>query len=109
MDPKKNDKVIDLDQIDKDDEQDFDDAVEDFEKAFNFRYEDPNSAEIVSYARTQASLRRGKTNSRKRARDKKIALKEQEKHEIEQALQKKEKQQGQQGHGQIEQDQGSRW
>lgn len=87
--PKKNDKVIDLDQIDKDDEQDFDDAVEDFEKAFNFRYEDPNSAEIVSYARTQASLRRGKTNSRKRARDKKIALKEQEKHEIEQALQKK--------------------
>ncbi|OBA16997.1 Krr1-domain-containing protein [Metschnikowia bicuspidata var. bicuspidata NRRL YB-4993] len=87
--PKKNDKVIDLDEIDKDDEQDFDDAVEDFEKAFNFRYEDPNSAEIVSYARTQASLRRGKTNSRKRARDKKIALKEQEKHEIEQALQKK--------------------
>ncbi|GEQ67166.1 hypothetical protein JCM33374_g829 [Metschnikowia sp. JCM 33374] len=87
--PKKNDKVIDLDEIDKDDEQDFDDAVEDFEKAFNFRYEDPNSAEIVSYARTQASLRRGKTNSRKRARDKKIALKEQEKHEIEQALQKR--------------------
>ncbi|QBM88937.1 protein KRI1 [Metschnikowia aff. pulcherrima] len=87
--PKKNDKVIDLDEIDKDDEQDFDDAVEDFEKAFNFRYEDPNSAEIVSYARTQASLRRGKTNSRRRARDKKNAIKEQEKHEIEQALQKK--------------------
>lgn len=87
--PKKNDKVIDLDQIDNEDEQDFDDAVEDFERAYNFRYEDPNSAEIVSYARTQATLRRGKTNSRKRARDKKNALKEQEKHETEQMLQKK--------------------
>lgn len=87
--PKKTDKVIDLDQIDNEDEQDFDDAVEDFERAYNFRYEDPNSAEIVSYARTQATLRRGKTNSRKRARDKKNALKEQEKHDTEQALQKK--------------------
>lgn len=87
--PSKDDKVIDLDQIDKDDEQDFDDAVEDFERAYNFRYEDPNSAEIVSYARTQATLRRSKTNSRKRARDKKNAVKEQEKHEVEQALQKK--------------------
>lgn len=87
--PSKDDKVIDLDAIDQDDEQDFDDAVENFERAYNFRYEDPNSAEIVSYARTQATLRRGKTNLRKRARDKKNALKEQEKHEIEQALQKK--------------------
>lgn len=87
--PSKDDKVIDLDAIDQDDEQDFDDAVENFERAYNFRYEDPNSAEIVSYARTQATLRRGKTNSRKRAREKKHALKEQEKHEIEQALQKK--------------------
>lgn len=87
--PKKNDKVINLDQMDNEDEQSFDDAVEDFEKAYNFRYEDPNSAEIVSYARNQATLRRGKTNSRKRARDKKTALKEQETHEIEQAVQKK--------------------
>lgn len=87
--PTKDDKVIDLDQIDQDDEQEFDDAVEDFERAYNFRYEDPNSAEIVSYARTQASLRRGKTNARKRARDKKHAIIEQEKHEVEQALQKK--------------------
>lgn len=87
--PTKNDKVIDLDAMDNEDEQDFEDAVEDFERAYNFRYEDPNSAEIVSYARTQATLRRGKTNARKRAREKKHALKEQEKHEIEQALQKK--------------------
>jgi len=87
--PKKDDKVINLDQIDNDDEQAFDDAVEDLERAYNFRFEDPNSASIVSYARTQASLRRGKTNSRKRARDKKNAIKEQEKHETEQALKKK--------------------
>lgn len=87
--PKKDDKVINLDQIDNDDEQEFDDAVEDLERAYNFRFEDPNSASIVSYARTQASLRRGKTNSRKRARDKKHALKEQEEHDTEQALQKK--------------------
>lgn len=87
--PKKDDKVINLDQIDNEDEQDFDDAVEDLERAYNFRYEDPNSAEIVSYARTQATLRRGKTNARKRARDKKNAIKEQEKHDTEQAVQKK--------------------
>ncbi|KAG5421458.1 kri1 [Candida metapsilosis] len=68
--PKKGDKVIDLDQIDRDDEEDFDDAVEDFEQAYNFRYEDANSTEIISYARNQATLRRSKTNSRKRAREK---------------------------------------
>ncbi|RKP30708.1 Krr1-domain-containing protein [Metschnikowia bicuspidata] len=87
--PKKDDKAIDLDAIDREDEQEFEDAVEDFERAYNFRYEDPNSAEIVSYARTQATLRRGKTNARKRVREKKHAIKEQEKLEIEQALQKK--------------------
>lgn len=68
--PKKGDKVIDLDQIDRNDEEDFDDAVEDFEHAYNFRFEDANSTEIISYARNQATLRRSKTNSRKRAREK---------------------------------------
>ncbi|KAI5970385.1 kri1 [Candida margitis] len=68
--PKKGDKVIDLDQIDRNDEEDFDNAVEDFEKAYNFRYEDANSTEIISYARNQATLRRSNTNSRKRAREK---------------------------------------
>ncbi|CCG22135.1 Kri1 protein [Candida orthopsilosis Co 90-125] len=68
--PKQGDKMIDLDQIDRNDEEDFDNAVEDFEKAYNFRYEDANSTEIISYARNQATLRRGKTNSRKRAREK---------------------------------------
>lgn len=87
--PTKNDKVIDLDQIDKDDEEDFDDAVEDFEKAYNFRYEDANSAEIVSYARNQATLRRAKTNSRKRQRDKKLDAKLEEERQRDELLKKK--------------------
>lgn len=87
--PKKNDKVLDLDKIDNDDEEDFDNAVEDFEKAYNFRYEDPNAAEIVSYARNQATLRRSNTNSRKRQRDKKNELKEKENQEKEKLLKKK--------------------
>lgn len=87
--PKKEDKVINLDDIDQGDDQEFDEAVEDFEKAYNFRYEDPNSAEIVSYARTQATLRRGKTNARKRAREKKQAAADQEREETEKALQQK--------------------
>lgn len=87
--PRKEDKVINLDDIDQGDDQEFDEAVEDFEKAYNFRYEDPNSAEIVSYARTQATLRRGKTNARKRAREKKQAAAEQEREETEKALQQK--------------------
>lgn len=87
--PTKNDKVIDLDQIDKEDEEDFDDAVEDFEKAYNFRYEDANSAEIVSYARNQATLRRAKTNSRKRQRDKKLDAKLEEERQTEELLKKK--------------------
>lgn len=87
--PKVNDKVIDLDKIDNDDEQEFDDAVEDFERAYNFRYEDPNSAEIVSYARNQATVRRAKTNARKKERERKHAEKEKEKAEREKALQKK--------------------
>uniref|UniRef100_A0A0L0NXU3 Kri1-like C-terminal domain-containing protein n=1 Tax=Candidozyma auris TaxID=498019 RepID=A0A0L0NXU3_CANAR len=87
--PKENDKVIDLDKIDNDDEQEFDDAVEDFERAYNFRYEDPNSAEIVSYARNQATVRRAKTNARKKERERKHAEKEKEKAEREKALQKK--------------------
>lgn len=87
--PSATDKPINLDQVDKDDEQNFDDAVDDFERAYNFRYEDPSSAEIVSYARNQATLRRGKTSARQREREKKHAAKEKEKQELEKALQQK--------------------
>lgn len=87
--PGENDKVINLDQIDNDDEQNFDDAVDDFERAYNFRYEDPNSSEIVSYARNQATLRRGKTSARQREREKKNAQKEKERQELEKKIQQK--------------------
>ncbi|PSK38528.1 hypothetical protein C7M61_002461 [Candidozyma pseudohaemuli] len=87
--PTENDKVIDLDRIDNEDEQDFDDAVDELERAYNFRYEDPNSAEIVSYARNQATVRRAKTNARKKERERKHAEKEKQNADVEKALQKK--------------------
>ena len=87
--PTKGDKVLNLDQIDKDDEEEFDDAAEQFETAYNFRYEDPNSTEIISYARNQASLRRSKTNARKRARDKEHEEKRKEEEKKKELLKKK--------------------
>lgn len=87
--PQKGDKTIDLDKIDNDDEEDFDNAVEDFEKAYNFRYEDASAAEIISYARNQATIRRSNTNTRKRQREKKHDVKEQEEKIKEEALKKK--------------------
>lgn len=89
--PKKGDKIISLDggmDMEEDDEE-FDDAVEQFENAYNFRYEDPNAAEIVSYARTQATLRRSKTSSRRRKREEEKSHKEEEKKEKEEKIQKK--------------------
>lgn len=85
--PKKGDKIISLDggmDMEEDDEE-FDDAVEQFENAYNFRYEDPNAAEIVSYARTQATLRRSKTSSRRRKREEEKSHKEEEKKEKEES------------------------
>ncbi|CCF56278.1 hypothetical protein KAFR_0A08440 [Kazachstania africana CBS 2517] len=84
--PQKGDKVISLD---NEDDEEFDNAVETFENAYNFRYEDPNAAEIVSYARTQATLRRSDTGSRRRKRDEEKRLKENAKQEKENAIQKK--------------------
>ncbi|KAH3898697.1 related to Protein KRI1 [Saccharomycodes ludwigii] len=51
------------------DDEEFDNAVEKFENAYNFRYEDPTSSEIISYARNQATLRRSQTSSRRTKRD----------------------------------------
>ncbi|RLV90071.1 Protein KRI1 [Spathaspora sp. JA1] len=87
--PKKGDKVINLDKIEAEDEDAFDNAVDSFEHAYNFRYEDPNAAEIVSYARNQATLRRSNTNSRKRQREKKLEVKEKEEKEVEELVKKK--------------------
>lgn len=90
--PKQGDRVINLDgnQMEEDDDE-FDDAVERFENAYNFRYEDPNAAEIVSYARNQATLRRSATNSRRKKREEEKQLREKEKEEKEVAVQKKKK------------------
>ena len=86
--PKEGDRVIDLDMQDEDDEE-FDAAAEQFENAYNFRFEDANSAEIVSYARNQATLRRSATNSRRRKREDEKREKEEEHAKKEQAVQKK--------------------
>lgn len=56
---------LDLNNNEEDDEE-FEDAAEKFENAYNFRYEDPNAAEIISYARSQATLRRSDDSSRRR-------------------------------------------
>ncbi|CAM9018425.1 unnamed protein product [Wickerhamomyces anomalus] len=61
--PQKGDKIINLDNHgEEEDDEEFDDAVEQFEHAYNHRYEDPSSAEIISYARNAATVRRD-TNS----------------------------------------------
>ncbi|KAL7666580.1 Kri1-like C-terminal domain-containing protein [[Candida] zeylanoides] len=71
--PTPTDRVIDLD---RGDDAQFDDAAEEFEHAYNFRYEDPNAAQIMSYARSQATLRRDATNARKRQREREHLEKE---------------------------------
>lgn len=71
--PTPSDRVIDLD---RGDDAQFDDAAEEFEHAYNFRYEDPNAAQIMSYARSQATLRRDATNARKRQREREHLEKE---------------------------------
>lgn len=85
--PHEGDKEINLD-INNDDEE-FDNAVEDFENAYNFRFEDPNANEIVSYARNQATLRRSATTSRRKKRDELKQEKEMAKKDKDQAIQKK--------------------
>lgn len=68
-----------------DDDEEYDDNAETLETAYNFRFEDPNAKEIISYARSQNTIRRANESSRKRKRDaKKAALKaEEEKQEAE--------------------------
>ncbi|SCV00753.1 LAMI_0G07096g1_1 [Lachancea mirantina] len=90
--PKPGDKEMNLDGpgLEEDDEK-FDEAAERFENAYNFRYEDPNAAEIVSYARNQATLRRTGENSRKRKRNEEKNEKLIETKEKEIAVKKKKK------------------
>ncbi|CAR26844.1 hypothetical protein ZYGR_0I01160 [Zygosaccharomyces rouxii] len=73
----------------EEDDEAFDNAVENFENAYNFRFEDPNAANIISYARTQATLRRSDTTARRRKRDEVKLQKQLEKEEKEKALHKR--------------------
>ncbi|CAN3372851.1 hypothetical protein DIURU_001011 [Diutina rugosa] len=90
--PKKTDKMVNLDRIDADDAQEFEEAAEQFEHAYNFRYEDKEAAEIVSYARDQASMRREKTSARARKRQEQREAKRKEKEATQEALTKKKNQ-----------------
>lgn len=71
-------KVPTYGEIVDEDSDEFDDLADKFETAYNFRFEDPEAAEIVSYARDQSTLRRKDDSSRRRARDKKRAQREAE-------------------------------
>jgi protein KRI1 len=75
--------------MEHEDDAEFEDAAEKFENAYNFRYEDEKAAEIISYARSQATMRREKTNSRKRERLRKQEDAAKEKEEINDELKKK--------------------
>lgn len=90
--PKKTDKTVNLDKIDANDAQEFEEAAEQFEQAYNFRYEDKEAAEIVSYARDQASMRREKTSARARKRQEQREAKRKEKEATQEALTKRKNQ-----------------
>ncbi|KAF5095064.1 hypothetical protein D0Z00_003289 [Geotrichum galactomycetum] len=54
------------------DDDEFDDRAEQYEIKHNFRFEDDNAGEIVSYARNQTTLRRTQESTRKKQREAKI-------------------------------------
>lgn len=95
--PTKKNVVPTYSEVTKDDEDqdsdEFDDLSEKFENAYNFRFEDPNAAEIVSYARDQSTLRRSKMSSRqkRREREHQEREKEEEKRKLEVSKMRKEK------------------
>lgn len=86
--PHKGDKIIDLDGEARDDDE-FDEAAEKFENAYNFRYEDANAAEIISYARTQATVRRNETSGRRKKREEERLEKQEQKQKKEKLVNKK--------------------
>lgn len=86
--PQSGDKIINLDRKGEDDDE-FEEAAEKFEHAYNFRYEDPNSAEIVSYARNQATVRRNELTGRRKKREDQKQENEKVKQEKEREISKK--------------------
>lgn len=89
---KKDFESMDIGTDDKDEikrEQKFDEAAENFERIYNHRYEDDTSADIISYARNQATIRRSNMNSRKKQRLKKQEKKKEEKLQHNEKIKKK--------------------
>jgi protein KRI1 len=72
----------------EEDDEEFDDIADKFESAYNFRYEDPNAAQIVSYARDQNTIRRKEESSRKRQREKKKEQKREEENKYKEEINK---------------------
>ncbi|KAF9652817.1 hypothetical protein BDM02DRAFT_3246809 [Thelephora ganbajun] len=60
------------------DEDEFDDVADAFESSYNFRFEEPNAAEIARHPRNLASTVRRQDTTRKEARERRRARKEEE-------------------------------
>lgn len=79
--------------VEEEENEEFEDRNDQYETAYNFRYEDPNGAEIVSYARDQTTVRRDKMSNRQKKREKERLAreKEEEQEKLQLAKQRKSK------------------
>ncbi|KAG5354482.1 Protein KRI1 [Yarrowia sp. B02] len=71
------------DELVEDEEDEFDEKADDFEQEYNFRFQEEDGKEIISYGRNQDTVRRTAENSRKRQRESKAERKAEEKRERE--------------------------
>ncbi|AOW03403.1 KRI1-like family C-terminal-domain-containing protein [Yarrowia lipolytica] len=67
----------------EDEEDEFDEKADEFEQEYNFRFQEEDGKEIISYGRNQDTVRRTAENSRKRQRESKAERKAEEKRERE--------------------------